>query len=173
MRKTSTVRVPQEMLAQYESIVGITDSFSGEHLNQEYADLCRQMTATLCRKRPSPLASGAVEIWASSILYTLGKVNFLFDNSQKPHMRAERLCALLGTSKATVSAKAKKIMLHLKIGLFDPRWSLPSKLDKNPMAWLIQVNGFIVDARSMSLEIQEEALQRGLIPYIPTQSQND
>lgn len=166
-------RIPQDMKPLFESIVGITDNFCREHLNQEYADLCRQMTATLCRKRPSPLASGAVEIWASSILYTIGKVNFLFDKSQKPHMRAEKLCELLGTSKATVSAKAKKIMQLLKIGVFDPRWSLPSKLDKNPVAWLIQVDGFIVDARSMSLEIQEEALQRGLIPYIPRPSQND
>ena len=166
-------RIPQEMKPLFESITDIIDNFCRNHLNQEYADLCRQMTATLCRKRPSPLASGAVEIWASSILYTIGKVNFLFDQSQKPHMRAERLCALLGTSKATVSAKAKKIMQLLKIGVFDPRWSLPSKLDKNPMAWLIQVDGFIVDARSMSVEIQEEAFRRGLIPYIPMQPPND
>ncbi len=166
-------RIPQEMKPLFESITDIIDNFCRNHLNQEYADLCRQMTATLCRKRPSPLASGAVEIWASSILYTIGKVNFLFDQSQKPHMRAERLCALLGTSKATVSAKAKKIMQLLKIGLFDPRWSLPSRLDQNPMAWLIQVDGFIVDARSMSVEIQEEAFRRGLIPYIPVQPQND
>jgi len=170
MSKTPSVRVPQEMQSIFEHIAGITDNFCRDHLTQEYADLCRQMIATLCRKRPSPLASGAVEIWASSILYTVGKVNFLFDQSQKPHMRAERLCALLGTSKATVSAKAKKIMQLLKIGVFDPRWSLPSKLDQNPMAWMIQVNGFIVDARSMSFEIQEEAFRRGLIPYLPTQS---
>jgi hypothetical protein len=163
----SADRVPQEMQPIFERIVGITDNFCSEHLNQEYADLCRQMTATLCRKRPSPLASGAVEIWASSIVYTVGKVNFLFDKSQKLHIRAERLCELLGASKATVSAKAKRIVTILKIGLFDPRWTLPSKLDKNPVAWLIQVNGFIVDARSMSFEIQEEAFRRGLIPYIP------
>lgn len=110
-------RVPQEMWPIFERIVGITDNFCRAHLNQEYADLCRQMTATLCRKRPSPLASGAVEIWASSIVYTLGKVNFLFDKSQKLHMRSERLCVLLGTSKATVAAKAKKIMPLLRIGL--------------------------------------------------------
>jgi hypothetical protein len=33
---------------------------------------------------------------------------------------------------------------------------------------LIQVDGLIVDARSMSFEIQEEAFRRGLIPYLPT-----
>jgi hypothetical protein len=35
------------------------------------------------------------------------------------------------------------------------------------MAWLITVNGFMVDTRSMPLEIQEEAYRKGLIPYIP------
>jgi hypothetical protein len=167
MSKKASDRIPQEMQSIFESIVSITDGFCQAHLNQEYADLCRKMTVALCRKRPSPLASGAVEIWATSIVYTVGKVNFLFDKSQNPHMPAERLCALLGTSKATVFAKAKKIVQLLKIGLFDPRWTLPSKLDKNPVAWLIQVNGFIVHARSMPVEIQEEAFRRGLIPYLP------
>jgi hypothetical protein len=37
----------------------------------------------------------------------------------------------------------------------------------NPMVWLIQVNGMIVDARSMPKEVQEEAFERGMIPFIP------
>jgi hypothetical protein len=35
------------------------------------------------------------------------------------------------------------------------------------MAWMISVNGFIVDARRLSREIQEVAYEKGLIPYIP------
>ena len=34
------------------------------------------------------------------------------------------------------------------------------------MVWMIQVNGFMVDARSLKSEIQEEALRKGLIPYL-------
>ncbi len=50
----------------------------------------------------------------------------------------------------------------------DPDWCLPSKLDKNPMAWMISVDGFILDARcSVKREIQEKAYARGFIPYIP------
>jgi hypothetical protein len=40
-------------------------------------------------------------------------------------------------------------------------------MDENPMAWMIQVNGLIVDARQTPREIQEEAFRRGPIPYIP------
>lgn len=35
------------------------------------------------------------------------------------------------------------------------------------MAWLISVNGFIVDARNLPREVQEIALAKGLIPYNP------
>lgn len=35
------------------------------------------------------------------------------------------------------------------------------------MAWLIQVNGLIVDTRQAPREIQEEVFQQGLIPYLP------
>jgi hypothetical protein len=55
----------------------------------------------------------------------------------------------------------------LSIVQMHPEWSLPSQLDKNPMAWLIQVNGLIVDARHVPRAVQEEAFRMGLIPYIP------
>ena len=54
----------------------------------------------------------------------------------------------------------------------DPEWSLRIRVDLNPMVWMIQVNGFMVDARSLKREIQEEALRKGLIPYIPERKQS-
>jgi hypothetical protein len=53
----------------------------------------------------------------------------------------------------------------------DPEWTLPSRAGQNPMAWMIQVNGFLVDARWVNREIQEEALRQGLIPFIPERPQ--
>jgi hypothetical protein len=45
----------------------------------------------------------------------------------------------------------------------DPTWSLRSRIDNHPMTWMIQVNGFLVDARFLKREIQEEALRKGLM----------
>ena len=59
----------------------------------------------------------------------------------------------------------------LKIRPMDPAWSLHSRMDKNPVAWMIQFNGFLVDARILRREFQEEALRMGLIPYIPERPQ--
>jgi hypothetical protein len=32
---------------------------------------------------------------------------------------------------------------------------------------MISVNGFIVDARRLKREVQEEAFRKGLVPYVP------
>ena len=43
-------------------IVGMTDQFCRDHLNDEYAVLCRKLAEKLARKRPSPLARGKPEV---------------------------------------------------------------------------------------------------------------
>lgn len=164
---SETERVPAAMQEKYDQIVALTDDFCQQHLNEEYRDLCRRMLATLCRKRPSPVTTGKTSTWACGIVYAVGRVNFLFDRSQTPHKRADELCMHFGVSPKTGSAKSTAIMDLLKSGQFDPNWTLPSRMADNPMAWMIQVNGFIVDARQAPREIQEEAFRRGLIPYLP------
>ena len=61
----------------------------------------------------------------------------------------------------------------LKLRPFDPEWTLPSRMEKNPVAWLVQVNGMIVDARHMPREVQEDAVRRGIIPHIPDEDAVD
>lgn len=162
-----TERVSTALQGKYDEIVALTDGFCRQHLNEEYAELCRRMVATLCRKHPSPVTTGKVNTWACGIVYTLGRINFLFDKSQTPHMRADSLCQHFGLSQKTGSAKSTAIMDLLKSGQMDPKWTLPSLLRQNPLVWMIQVNGLIVDARRASREIQEEAFRQGLIPYLP------
>jgi Domain of unknown function (DUF6398) len=136
-------------------------------LDEEYAQLARQATAALCRKRPSPLATGHLQTWACGIVYALGTVHFLFDRSQTPSMSAAELCAGFGVSKSTGSAKAKVVRDALDMSQMDPQWYRPSRMDENPMAWMIMVNGFVVDVRSMPRDVQEAAYAKGLIPYLP------
>jgi len=160
-------KVPQKMQANYDEIVDLTNAVCHEHLTDEYTDLCRKLCATLARKRPSPLARGRARSWAGAILYTIARVNFLFDPSQDPHMRATELCAAVGVSQNNASAKSTQIMDLLDIMQMSPDWTLPNLMDDNPMAWMIMVDGLIVDVRSQPREIQEIAFEMGLIPYIP------
>jgi hypothetical protein len=167
MAKRRKDSVPKKMQARYDEIVGLTDAFCQAHLTDEYAQLCRKLAAKLSRKRPSPLTRGRSKSWAAAILYTIARVNFLFDKSQTPHMRADELCRKIGVSQGTASAKSRQIMDMLGIYQLHPDWTLPSQMDDNPMAWMIMVNGLIVDVRYMPSAIQEEAYRKGLIPYMP------
>jgi len=162
-----TGRVPAAVQGKCDAIIALTDQFSQLYLNEEYRDLCRRMAAKLCHKRPSPVATGKINTWACGIVYSVGRINFLFDKSQLPHMRADSSWQHFGLSAKSGSAKSTTIMELLKFGQDDPNWTLPSRMAENPMAWLIQVNGLIIDARYAPQEIQEEAFRRGLIPYLP------
>jgi len=91
-------------------------------------------------------------------------VNFLFDRNQRPHITADRLSELIQIPKSTLANKARTIRDALKIGPLDIEFCRREILERHPMAWMISVNGFLVDARTMPPEIQAEARRRGLIP---------
>ncbi len=148
-------------------VIGLIDQFCKEHLNDEYAVLCRKLAEKLGRKRPSPLLQGNLNAWASGIVRAIGGVNFLQDKSQTPYMRSTDIDHYLGTSPSSGAAKLASIRKMFKMYQLDPNWSLPSRLDDNPMVWMLQVNGFIMDVRDAPREVQEMAFHKGLIPYIP------
>jgi hypothetical protein len=151
----------------HDEIVGMTDAFCHEFLDDEYATLCRKLAGILARKRPSPLIRGKPESWASGIVRVVGSVNFLNDPSQPHHMKMADIDERMGVSEATGSAKATAIRKLLKIRPFDSDWTLPSRMDDNPLAWMIEFNGLVLDARHVPKAIQEQAFRKGLIPYIP------
>ena len=164
MSKQNSEPVPHQMHPVYDEITRLTDAVCRDHLDEEYAQLCRQLAAALARKRPSPMARGKPEIWACAVVYALGAVNFLFDKTQTPYLRADELCSLFGVSQSTAANKARQIRDMFDMVQADPRWYRPSQMNDNPIAWRVMVNGFIVDVRMMPREIQEEAYRKGLIP---------
>jgi len=167
-KRSTSQQVPKDMQVRFDDITRLTDDFSQAYLTDEYASLCRELTATLCRKRPSPLSQGKAATWACGIIHALGMVNFLFDASEKPYVPTSQIASSFGLSSSTMQAKSKQIRDLLDIYQMTPDWTLPSKIDKNPLIWMIQVNGIIIDARHAPREIQEEAFRKGLIPYFPT-----
>ena len=159
--------VPKPMQENFQAIVEITDSFCRENLNDEYAQLIRYAVAAICRKRPSPMATGKANTWACGVTHAIGSVNFVFDKSQTPHIKTGELYKKFGVSESTGQAKSKAVRDMLGMYQMDPNWSLPSRLQSNPMAWMLSVNGMLVDVRRMPREVQEIAFEKGLIPYIP------
>jgi hypothetical protein len=157
----------EEAKAVAGELVQMTDSFCKEFLNEEYAELCRKLVGTLARKRPSPFLQGRLEGWASGIVRTIGWVNFLHDPCQTPHLKLSSIDQAFGVGESTGAAKLKTIRTMLRIGQSDPKWTLPSRMDDNPLAWMVEVNGFVMDIRHAPRELLAAAFEKGLIPYIP------
>jgi hypothetical protein len=168
MSEKRSAPVPARMQDAYNEITALTDAVCQEHLDEEYAELARRMAAALARKRPSPLERGKRDVWAAAIVYALGSVNFLFDKSQVPYLRANELADLFQVSQKTAANKARTIREILNIGQADPEWWRPSRMEDNPLAWLVMVNGLMADARNLPLSIQEELVRRRLIPFVPS-----
>ncbi len=148
-------------------VIGLIDQFCKEHLNDEYAVLCRKLAEKLGRKRPSPLLHGSPNTWASGIVRTIGWINFLHDKSQTPHMRLSDIDARFGVSESSGAAKSAAIRKMLNLHPLDPNWTLPSRLEDNPLIWMVEVNGLPMDIRHAPRQLQEIAFNKGLIPYIP------
>jgi hypothetical protein len=157
----------QEATDVLATIISLIDEFCRDHLNEEYAVLCRKLAEKLARKRPSPLLSGSPNTWACGIVRTIGMVNFLDDRSQKPHMKLTAIDKAFGVGESTGQGKSKLIRRLLKIHQFDHNWMLPSRMEQNPLVWMLNVNGMMMDIRDAPREAQEIAFEKGLIPYIP------
>ena len=169
-RKAAKKKTPGagEVKRVLQTIVGMTDEFCRQHLNDEYAEVCRKLAEKLSRKRPSPLSRGRPKTWACGIIRTIGMVNFLDDRTTQPHMKLTAIDKALGVGESTGQSKSMEIRKMLKIrSRFDMNWTLPSRMDDNRLGWMLEVNGLLIDVRHAPREVQEIALEKGLIPYIP------
>lgn len=160
----SYLRIPQTAQPAAYAVMQHTDSFCTSHLDAEYAELCRRLAAKLGRKRPTPLSRGQVTVWAAAIIYAIGSMNFLFDRTQQPHLTTEQLSHLTGVPKSTMANKAKAIRDLLRLQSLDFELCRQELLADLPGAWLIQVDGLVVDARTLPRALQDQAHRQGLIP---------
>jgi len=149
-----------------DKIVELTNAFCLNHLNEDYRELCEVMIAALL-DIDVPLEKGRPAGWASGVVYALGRVNFLQDPDQSPHMSSAQIADGFGVSQQTMQSKSRIIRDELDLVPFHPDWCTPEMLEHNPLVWMLEVDGLIVDIRSAPRETKEEAYRLGLIPYIP------
>ena len=167
MKNYRLPKVPENVQIPFTAVCNILANLCKTKLDEEYLQSSIELTAKIARKRPSPLLVGNTNTWAAGIIHAIGMVNFLFDKTQTPHMTAAELCEWFALGQSTVSAKSKAIRDIFNMSQLDPTWCLPSKLDQHPTAWLVSIDGYIIDVRRADPEIQLAAYQAGVIPYLP------
>lgn len=160
----SSLRVPKALRADVAEIAALMDQVCAEHLDHEYGTLSLRLLAKLARKRPSPLVRGEKRVWAAAVLYAVGSINFLFDPSQEPHLRADDLAMATGVAKSTMANKAAVIRRTLRLGPLEPELCRQELLARHPYAWLVEIDGLILDVRALPQPLQDDARRRGLVP---------
>jgi hypothetical protein len=158
--------VPAKFRPLFLEIVSLTDEFCQERLNVEYQAMCREAAISLCQEG-SPAVRGKPASWACGIVSAIGWVNFLTDPSQTPHARSEEIAEWFGVSSATMHNKARVLREGLDLIPLDPDFTLPSRLGDNPLVWMFDIDGMIVDIREAPREVQQAAFEAGAIPFVP------
>jgi hypothetical protein len=117
------LRVPPALHERVGAMLKVTDGVASDHLDGEYRDLARALLGKLARKRPSPLARGDETIWAGTVLYALGQINYLFDRHSDPHLTGDALATAVGVPQVTLTNKAKTVRGLLRLQPLDREFS--------------------------------------------------
>jgi hypothetical protein len=162
-------RIPRAVVEKFSAITVLTDDFCEKHLNDEYRVLIHRVIGSLARKRPSPLLKGKESAWAAGAIHAVGRANFLDDPSQVPNCTLKTIYEFFGIAGSTGQNKSREIKNALGIEVMNPDWTLPSRLADNPLVWLVEINGLVIDIRQAAPELQRLAYEKGLIPFLPAQ----
>ncbi len=138
-----------------EKIIELVSQFCREKINEEYEQLCIELTKKLGRKRNVPFMTGSLEIWAASIVHTIGTLNFLYDKSFEPYIPLSDIHEYFGTKSSTVTGKSKLIKDLLKLSMFNNEFSTNRMVESNPFNQFVMVDDMIVSINSLPEEYQQ------------------
>lgn len=134
----------EKIAAIKQQLTKMTRDFCISWIDQEYADLCEKLIAKMARKRAVPFISGRLNIWAASVVWSIGRVNFLGDKTFAPYLSLEEVAKHFGASKSSVGQKAGKICDLMKLQYYDLEFSTNHMAQQNPfLRMAVDANGFI------------------------------
>ena len=101
-----------------EQLTEMVSAMCCEKLDSEYKDLSVKLIEKMGRKHEVPFKRGRIENWAAGIVYALGQINFLFDDTFSPYLSPDEISDYFNCRKSTASNKAREIrrMFNLKPG---------------------------------------------------------
>jgi hypothetical protein len=152
--------MPDKKIKDRENkILELTNNFCDKKLDEDYKQLCEKLIKKMGRKHEVPFKRGQLDIWAASVVYTIGSINFLFDQSFEPYATPKDINEFFGTNSSTVSGKASTIKKMFNLEYFDSEFSTGTMQQSNPMNQMVMVDGFIVPLDSLPEKYQEMVRQ--------------
>ena len=107
-------------------IQGKIEKFSQQHFDEMHAGFAIELFRRVERNRTLDLGRGRPEIWGAGIVYSIARLNFLFDPDRPDPLTPRLICRFFGVKQGTVSQKATRIEKVLDVylgeeGLSDPK----------------------------------------------------
>lgn len=157
--------VPLELRPVAAEVLAHLDDICDEYLDDEgYRRVCELVVARLSSVPGRPLERGEPRAWAASVVHLVCSANRLIVGAHGPHLSPGRLAELGGVTPSQMRARTRRIRELLAYEPDDPALWPPSRLAHHPTAWIVEMRGRLVDARTLPRGEQRRLHHRGLIP---------
>ena len=165
MLKNIISEIPAHIKNNFLNIAEMVDLFCNKNLNDEYYNLALKLT----KENPSNLIDCDIKTLAAAIINTIAKTH----ESEMLQVSSKNLASWFQTTQTDIDKKTNSICKILNLQFIDQDQSTKSKVSNDydiddRMMWSIAINGFTIDIRNAPLDLQVDAYEHGLIPYIPT-----
>jgi len=109
-------------LKKQTNIRQLVSDYCEKQLNEEYKKLCLILMNDICDYDEDFFNRGKENIWAASIIWAIGSVNFLTDKTFEPYATLSDICNYFDTKTSTVGQKAGKLRDMFDIDYFNSRY---------------------------------------------------
>jgi len=143
-------------------IKALVSDFCKKHLDSAYLKLCEKVYDDLLKKDKSIFFRGKEEIWAASLIWSVGGTNFFGDKSFQPYATQADICNFFGANTSTVGQKSRKIKDMLDINIWNSKYRLPGSELGSFLDSLIMTDDGIIMPRDMLKDdeiIEEETVE--------------
>lgn len=114
-------------------------------LNDYYLEICLQVKDDYLALLPEGMNRGKPEVWAASIIWAVGSINFLSDKTFPPYATLTDICTFFKTKNSTVGNKAGQIREILDMHYLNINYLLEdSSIISTLTSMRVTENGFIV-----------------------------
>ena len=171
MLKNVISEIPAQIKNNFLNVAEMINLFCNKNLNDEYYNLAIKLTTKLAKENPSNLIDCDIKTLAAAIINTITKTH----ESEMLQVSSKNLASWFQTTQTDIDKKTNSIckILNLQFIDQDQDQNTKSKVGDgydidDRMMWLITINGFTIDIRNAAHDLQVDAYEHGLIPYIPT-----
>jgi hypothetical protein len=171
MLKNIMSEIPAQIKNNFLNVAEMINLFCNKNLNDEYYNLAIKLTTKLAKENPSNLIDCDIKTLAAAIINTITKTH----ESEMLQVSSKNLASWFQTTQTDIDKKTNSIckILNLQFIDQDQDQNTKSKVGDgydidDRMMWLITINGFTIDIRNAAHDLQVDAYEHGLIPYIPT-----